>query len=261
MQPNVYFNAILLADGQNVSYGSDSVENVYNYYSGEDATLLRFQKDEDEGSLAQRCPHKTNSKFLLSVLHQIPVMDACPLVDLPSDDETALHVGSELVVSRAELKSNPVGNVALKCLVGEKVVATVGGSSSLRRKETTRRQALAATEQRVRDAQAELSAAEQTVMDLGGQVPISDSSELNPSDSVSQFGQRDDPYPLASGVAPDAWIDLYFAGREKPHVRGNGDKSSVTIQLEDSLNGETPPQPSTTTTPPPPPPPPPIPRT
>jgi hypothetical protein len=99
-------------------------------------------------------------------------------------------------------------------------------------KETTRRQALAATEQRVRVAQAELSAAEQAVMDLGGQVPISDPSELNPSGSVSQFGQRDDPYPLASGVAPDAWIDLYLTGREKPHVRGNGDKSSVTIQLE-----------------------------
>lgn len=95
-----------------------------------------------------------------------------------------------------------------------------------------RRQAFAATEQRVRDAQAELSAAEQAVMDLGGQVPISDPSELNPSYSVSQFGQRDDAYPLASGVAPDAWIDLYLAGREKPHVRGNGDKSSVSIQLE-----------------------------
>lgn len=86
MQPNVYFNAILLADGQNVSSGSDSVEDVYNYYSGEDATLLWFQQEEDEGSLAQRCLHKTNSKFLLSVLHQIPIMDAipsflCPLVD------------------------------------------------------------------------------------------------------------------------------------------------------------------------------------
>jgi hypothetical protein len=99
-------------------------------------------------------------------------------------------------------------------------------------KETTRRQALAAIELRVRVAQAELSAAEQGVIDLGGQVPISDPTELNPSDSVSQFGQRDDPYPLASGVAPEAWIDLYLAGREKPHVRGNGDESSVTIQLE-----------------------------
>lgn len=78
MQPNVYCNAILLADGQNVSSGSDSVEDVYNYYSSEDATLLQFQQDEDEGSLAQRCLHKTSSKFLLSVLHQIPVMDAIP---------------------------------------------------------------------------------------------------------------------------------------------------------------------------------------
>jgi hypothetical protein len=86
MQSNVYFNAIFLADGQNVSSGSDSVEDVYNYYSGEDATFFWFQQDEDEGSLAQGCPHKTNSKFLSSVLHQIPVMDAipfflCPLVD------------------------------------------------------------------------------------------------------------------------------------------------------------------------------------
>ncbi len=91
----------------------------------------------------------------------------------------------------------------------------------------TRRQALTATEQRVRDAQAELSASEQAIMDVGDQVPISDPSELNPSDSVSQFGQQDDPYPLVSGVAPDAWIDLYLAGRKKPHVQGNGDKSVI----------------------------------
>jgi hypothetical protein len=86
MQPNVYFNAIPLANGQNVFSGSDSFDYVYNYCSGEDATLLQLKQDEDEGSLAQRCPHKTNSKFLLSVLHQIPVMDTipsflCPLVD------------------------------------------------------------------------------------------------------------------------------------------------------------------------------------
>ncbi|XP_045030437.1 uncharacterized protein LOC123472631 [Daphnia magna] len=98
--------------------------------------------------------------------------------------------------------------------------------------ETARRQALATAEQRLRDARAELSATEQEVIDLGGEVTITDSSELNPSDSVSQIGRRTDPSPVASAVAPDAWIDLYVAGREKPHVRGKGNKSFVTIQLE-----------------------------
>ncbi len=73
--------------------------------------------------------------------------------------------------------------------------------------ETARRQALVTAEQRLRNARAELSAAELEVMDSGGEVTIADSSELNPSDSMSQVGQRTDPYPVASAVAPDAWID------------------------------------------------------
>ena len=45
--------------------------------------------------------------------------------------------------------------------------------------------ALTAAERRLRDAQAELAAAEQAVMDFGGQVPLPDSLDVDPSDSVS----------------------------------------------------------------------------
>lgn len=64
--------------------------------------------------------------------------------------------------------------------------------------------ALAAAERRLRDSQAELAAAEQAVMDLGGRVPLPDSLDVDPSDSVSQIGRRADPAPEASAVAPDA---------------------------------------------------------
>jgi hypothetical protein len=70
--------------------------------------------------------------------------------------------------------------------------------------ETTRRQALAVAEQELRDNQTEIS---------------TDESEVNPSDSVLQVGQRVDLNSLGSTLAPDAWIEVYLAGREETHVR------------------------------------------
>ncbi|KAI9551306.1 hypothetical protein GHT06_002506 [Daphnia sinensis] len=103
--------------------------------------------------------------------------------------------------------------------------------------EIARRQALQTAEQRLREARTELAAAEQAVIDLGGTVSPTDGSEVNPSDSVSSVGNKptNGIYfidPVDSTQAPDAWIDIYLTGREKPHVREKGGKSSVTVQLE-----------------------------
>ncbi|XP_045034560.1 uncharacterized protein LOC123475636 [Daphnia magna] len=102
--------------------------------------------------------------------------------------------------------------------------------------EIARRQALQTAEQRLREARIELATAEQAVIDLGGTVSPTDGSEVNPSDSVSSVGNKPtngiDFDPVDSTQAPDAWIDVYLTGREKPHVREKGGKSSVTVQLE-----------------------------
>jgi hypothetical protein len=102
--------------------------------------------------------------------------------------------------------------------------------------QIARRQALETAEQRLRDAGAEVAAAEQAVIDLGGDVLPTDGSEMNPSDSASHVGDKPTKkiefYPADSTQVPDAWIDVYLAGKERPHGKEKGDKSSVTVQLE-----------------------------
>jgi hypothetical protein len=102
--------------------------------------------------------------------------------------------------------------------------------------QIARRQALETTEQRLRDSRAEVAAAEQAIIDLGGDVLPTDGSEVNPSDTTSHVGDKPTKkiefYPADSTQAPDAWIDVYLAGKEEPHGREKGDKSSVTVQLE-----------------------------
>lgn len=102
--------------------------------------------------------------------------------------------------------------------------------------EITRRQALQAAEQRLRDARVELEEAEKAYVDLGGQITPQDGSEIGPSDSASQIGARPihkfEHYPIGPALPADAWIETYLAGQEKPFVREEGDRSSVTVQLE-----------------------------
>ncbi|XP_046459823.1 uncharacterized protein LOC124206177 [Daphnia pulex] len=99
--------------------------------------------------------------------------------------------------------------------------------------QIARRQELETAYQRLRDARAEVAAAEQAIIYLGGDVLPTDGSELNPSDSASQVGAKPtkkiECYPAE---APDAWIDTYLAGKERPIVREKGAKSSVNVQLE-----------------------------
>jgi hypothetical protein len=100
--------------------------------------------------------------------------------------------------------------------------------------QAARRQELQDAEQRVKDARAALEDAEQALLDLGG-LPNED-SEIDPDDSASQLrgagtkrvamGDEEDTSP------PDNWIDIYVAGREKPHRAEKGGKSSVSVQLE-----------------------------
>ena len=100
--------------------------------------------------------------------------------------------------------------------------------------QAARRQELQDAEQRVKDARAVLEEAEQALFDLGG-LPKED-SEIDPGDSASQLrggGIKGGAMADEEGTTPpDNWIDVYVAGKEKPHVVERGGKSSVSVQLE-----------------------------
>ena len=102
--------------------------------------------------------------------------------------------------------------------------------------QIARRQALETAYQRLRDLREEVKAAEQAIIDLGGEVLSTDGSEVNPTDSVSNIGDKPTKkigyFQADSPQAPDAWIDVYLAGKEQPHGQEKGGKSSVTVQLE-----------------------------
>ena len=102
--------------------------------------------------------------------------------------------------------------------------------------QIARRQALETAYQRLRDLREEVKAAEQAIIDLGGEVLSTDGSEVHPNDSVSNIGDKPTKkigyFQADSPQAPDAWIDVYLAGKEQPHGQEKGGKSSVTVQLE-----------------------------